>query len=86
MAKQLNLKAEILITSMCCHRSALGSLGRSCLTFRLGRHSRVLDLLQTLSMSWAKSSEGLVTIFKSLVDAMKCLVLPPAAVDGLRGC
>lgn len=71
MVKWLNLKAELLITSMCCHTNVSEYLGRSCLTLGLGRYRGVLGLLQTLSISWAKSSEGLVTIFRCLVDVIK---------------
>jgi len=41
-------------------------LGRWYVTPGLGRRKRVLDLLQTLSMSWAKPSEGLLAVLSAL--------------------
>jgi len=85
MVKRFNLRAELLFTSMCCHTNAWTHLGGSYLTPALRRPRRVLGLLWTLSISSAKSSEGLVTILRCFIDAIKCLVLPsPAALGFMR--
>lgn len=41
-------------------------LGRWYVTPGLGRSKRILDLLETLSMSWAKPFEGLLAVLSAL--------------------